>query len=93
MKVPSRDVGRTEKSAVDPNEMQSLVEKFESNRRMPNPHRATTPVSERDTISRPHRPTAPTACSPRQMSALTAKLTQQLLGCEIAGTQWNLAET
>jgi hypothetical protein len=28
MKVPSRDVGRTEKSAVDPNEMQSLVEKL-----------------------------------------------------------------
>jgi hypothetical protein len=50
MKVPSRDVGRTEKSAVDPNEMQSLVEKFETNRRMPNPHRATNPVSERESV-------------------------------------------
>jgi hypothetical protein len=37
-----------EKSAVDPNEMQSLVEKFESNCRMSNPHRATNPVSERE---------------------------------------------
>jgi hypothetical protein len=51
MKVPSRDVGRTEKSAVDPNEMQSLVEKFESNCRMSNPHRATNPVSEREAES------------------------------------------
>src|ERR1700726_595271 len=35
MKEPSRDVGRAEKPAFDPNEMRSLALKFESNRQMP----------------------------------------------------------
>jgi hypothetical protein len=79
MKEPSRDVGRAEKTAVDPNEMQSLAENLNRSRRMTPQFASASEIPSRNR-------TAPTACFPSANPALWAEMTSSLPGYGITGT-------